>query len=311
MWMTKYTSPFGTEQERFGKFFLDRGFLPDTHGNLVLDIGKSKTIFAAHLDTADRSLTRVRRRVKGDLIGTDGKSILGADDRAGLAVLLHLIRNDIPGRYVLFVGEEVGRHGSVLAHTDGLGKGYDRIVCWDRKGEDSIITHQMGEGGCSQAFADALGEHYSAINPGLELTPDPGGVYTDSYSFFKTVPECTNISVGYENAHTIHEYQDARFLAHIAEASVGIPWEEMPVERDPAVSQRQLTIVSSWDDQNWSYYDNNNTARYSRLYNEVEDLEVSAAWGTLRLDDVRQFVYDEPEQTAQALFKVLMEGVKK
>jgi hypothetical protein len=309
MWMTKFTSPYGTEQERFGRFFTDKGFQQDEHGNLVLDIGKSKTMFAAHMDTADQSLTRVRRRVKGDLIGTDGKSILGADDRAGLAVLLHLIRNDIPGRYVLFVGEEAGRQGSSMAAADGLGKGYDRVVCWDRMGDNSIITHQMGERSCSTEFADALGEYYNLIDPKLKLENDPSGTYTDSYSFMTSVPECTNISIGYENAHSVYEFQDARFLAHIADASLEIPWEELPLVRDPYIYE--ATKYDRWDDTDWTYYDNLNTQRYDSNYRCIDDLETSAAWNTLTLNDVRQFVFNEPEESARALYEALLKENKR
>ena len=305
MWMTKYTSPYGTEQERFGKFFLDKGFQQDPHGNLVLDVGNSTTIFAAHMDTADRQLSRVRRKIAGDMIGTDGKTILGADDRAGMAVLLHLLRHDIPGRYLLFVGEEVGRQGSALAHSDGLGKGYERMICWDRMDEDSIITHQMGERSCSNRFANALAEAYVGINPNLKLEADPSGTYTDSYSFVPTISECTNISIGYENAHTVHEFQDARFLARMADASVLVDWEGLPVDRDPSMYEGMR--YDRWDEADWTYYDAANTHRYSRVYNSIDDLEVSAAWNTLTLSDVRQFIFDEQEQAAHALFDYLME----
>ena len=309
MWMTKYTSPYGSEQERFGDFFTNRGFQPDEHGNLVLDIGDSTTIFAAHMDTADRQLSRVRRKVLGDLIGTDGKTILGADDRAGLAVLLHLIRHKIPGRYLLFVGEEAGRQGSTLAHADGIGKGYERMICWDRMGDNSIITHQMGERSCSREFADALGELYVGLDPKLQMEHDPSGTYTDSYSFIPTIPECTNISIGYENAHTTHEFQDARFLAHMADASLQIPWDHLPVVRDPHVYE--ASKYDRWDDTDWTYYDNNNTHRnYNSVHNTIEDLEVSAAWKTLTLNDVREFVLSNPEEAARELFDSITEVYK-
>lgn len=305
MWMTKYTSPYGTEQERFGNFFTSKGFQQDSHGNLVLDIGKSTTIFAAHMDTADRQLSRVRRIVNGDLVATDGSTILGADDRAGLSVLLHLLRHKIPGRYVLFVGEEAGRQGSISAHADGLGDGYQRMICWDRMGEDSIITHQMGERSCSKEFAGALKDMYRGLDSNFLLTEDPSGTYTDSYSFLPTIPECTNISIGYEMQHTTSEFQDVRFLAHMADASLHIPWDVLPTYRDPNMSEFSRI---RWDDNDWTYYDNMNTQRYSRNYNSIEDLEVSAAWRTLTVNDVREFLRHYPEEAAQELYSRITEA---
>lgn len=309
MWLSKYTSPYGWEHERFGDFFTSKGFELDPHGNLVLDVGKSKTIFAAHLDTADRTLTRVRRQVKGDIISTDGKSILGADDRAGLAVLLHLLRHNVPGRYLLFVGEEIGRFGSTGAEKDGLGDGYDRIVCWDRMGDDSIITHQMGRLSCSPEFANALVDVYETIDPSLRLSKDPGGSYTDSYSFIDCIPECTNISVGYNCQHTVYEEQDARFLVHMAEASAEVPWEHLPTERDPHAT---VEPPYRWD---WHDDDLEDTSRfrYSKRYDSnyliFDDLVTARDWDMLTLDNVKEYIAANPQDAAETLYALLEEGV--
>jgi len=298
-YLTKFTSPFGTEHERFGDFFEKLGCKQDSHGNYIVDVGNSTTMFASHIDTADRVKARVRRVVNGDYIGTDGKTILGADNRAGMAVMLHLLRNDIPGKYVFFVGEEAGRIGSVFAEKDGLGDGMERVICWDRYGERSLITHQMGQRSCSDEFVLTLANCYD--DAGVVLDPDSGGTYTDSYSFIDTVPECTNISVGYYSQHTTSETQNARFLVNIAEASLQVPWETLPTERDP--------MMVDYEDH-WNYYTPRGPAKYVRGVGMTsDDLVQSAQWGTLTKSEVEDFVWENPEDAIDLLYNALIGAV--
>jgi hypothetical protein len=82
---------------------------------------------------------------------------LGADDKAGVTVLLWMIQNNIPGLYYFFIGEEVGCIGSGLAAKYGNFKGnYDRIISFDRRDVGSIITFQSYSRCCSDAFANDL-----------------------------------------------------------------------------------------------------------------------------------------------------------
>lgn len=322
MWLTKYTSPFATEHERFGSYFIDLGFQMDAHGNFVLDVGKSDTIFAAHIDTADRGdVKRVRRVVKKNLVMTDGKTILGADNRAGVAVLLHLLRHNIPGRYMLFVGEESGRVGSTLSAKDGDGIGYSRIICWDRMGDDSIITHQMGEQSCSDEFAEALCTQYNNLSPKFGFVPDDGGTYTDSYSFYDYVPECTNISVGYHNQHTTQESQDLDFLVDVAGASVRIKWDELPTVQDPhqrnsmwyGSGYKQWGTWTSKEEKNWKPWDDDDDYFWTPDAKDKKwlsgansrDLLAAANSNVLSYQDVEDWLFNDPEEAAKLLWDLL------
>lgn len=301
LWLTKFTTPYGSEHKRFKKFFLDLGCEIDSSGNFFLSIGESRTMFAAHIDTADRQPQRVRRKIKGDVISSDGTTILGADNRAGMAVLLHLIRNQVPGHYAFFVGEESGRIGSREAASEGIHDGIiDRVICWDRMGTTSVITHQLGERSCSDEFADALVSTYADLDPTLILSRDSGGTYTDSYSYLDSVPECTNISIGYVNQHSPSEKQDARFLVAMAEASVHVDWEHLPVMRDPTARVYDLHV---WDSQTY-YHPRKSTELTAGAY----DLLEYADRGILRLQDVEDFVFTDPEVAARLLYDKLMGG---
>ena len=73
--------------------------------------------------------------------------------------MLHLINNNVPGLYYFFIGEEVGCIGSGLASSKSISefKGkYDRIISFDRRGTDSVITYQSSTRCCSDEFADSL-----------------------------------------------------------------------------------------------------------------------------------------------------------
>ena len=254
--LTSRTYPYGTEDELVSDM-IEQGIFPsdlqkDTHGNYFYKIGESRTIFASHLDTVSKEATSVIHTLDGDIIGTDGKTTLGADDKAGVTVMLHLIKNKIPGLYYFFIGEEVGCIGSGLASSmsiqDFKGK-YDRILSFDRRGTDSVITYQSSTRCCSDAFADALARQLNLS--GMKYRKDEGGVYTDSAEFTDIIPECTNISVGYYKEHTVNETQDIKHLEDLAMACLLVDWESLPTERD--MTKKEYKSYGSYGSYGSSY----------------------------------------------------------
>ena len=234
--LTSRTYPYGTEDELV-KSMIEQGIFPsniqkDKHGNYFYKIGKSRTIFASHLDTVSKESTQVVHTFNDNIIGTDGKTTLGADDKAGVTILLHLIKNNVPGLYYFFIGEEVGCIGSGLASSDvsDFKGNYDRIISFDRRGTDSVITYQSSSRCCSDDFADSLAKQLNLS--GLSYKKDDGGVYTDSAEFTDIIPECTNLSVGYYKEHTFNETQDILHLNKLADACLLVDWENLPTKRD-------------------------------------------------------------------------------
>jgi hypothetical protein len=211
---------------------LPSGYFKDDHGNYYYEIGKANTAFTCHLDTACKDQVIVNHKIEKNIISTDGKSILGADDKAGMTVLLYMIEKKIPGLYCFFIGEEVGCIGSGKASDDDYFKNYDRMVSFDRRGTKSVITHQSSKRCCSDEFATELSTRLNRF--GMLMEPDNTGVYTDSAEFTQVVPECTNISVGYYKEHTNFEHQDIEHLIKLCIAVTRIDWETLPVKRDPS-----------------------------------------------------------------------------
>jgi hypothetical protein len=258
--LTSKTYPHGYEsiivKELMYHDILPKDLKQDDHGNYFYEIGESRTIFASHLDTVSSKHEPVTHVLDGEIIRTDGTTTLGADDKAGVAILIWMMKHKIPGTYYFFVGEEVGCIGSGLAAKYGEFKGkYDRIISFDRRGTDSIITHQSWSRCCSDAFADAFCSELNKAGLDLKYIKDDGGVYTDSAEFVDLIPECTNVSVGYYKEHTFTEHQDMRHLVNLCTACLGVDWENLPTKRNPEIYEGKS--FKTYSTSNWSDYSSN------------------------------------------------------
>jgi hypothetical protein len=238
--LTQFTYPHGTEAKL--KPYLPNGFQEDDFGNYFIKIGESDTMFTCHLDTCSSHYQKVNHHIGSQFIQTDGKTILGADDKAGMTVLLYMIENKVPGLYYFFIGEEVGGVGSSAASCMSFSD-YNKCISFDRRGYDSVITEQWFGKCCSDEFAKALAQELNTKHLTFNFRPDPTGIFTDSASFMNDIPECTNISVGYFSEHQVTEKQDIDFLIRLCEAVIKIDWDSLPVMRDP--NER----YSSWESE--------------------------------------------------------------
>ena len=233
--LTNYTYPHGTES--FLKGFLPQGYKEDGHGNYYYLIGDNPTtMFTCHLDTACKDQQKVKHVFSGNMVMTDGKTILGADDKAGMVVILNMIEKKVPGLYFFFIGEEVGCIGSGLLADNWSefqhSKSITKVVSFDRRGTTSVITHQFWGRCCSDEFGKILAGRLSSTSDKLMLDIDNTGIMTDSAKFMGLVQECTNISVGYYNEHTFKECQNIDYLQILCNAVVEIDWETLPIARD-------------------------------------------------------------------------------
>jgi len=272
--LTSKRYPHGTEDDVI-KLLPNYNFKKDSIGNYYIIVKKengdfSNTMFTSHLDTIDRTLNYnkidysnrkwnisttkwdiidpskepstnidykfVKHVFDDDFIKTDGNSNLGADDKAGMTIMLNMISENIPGLYYFFIGEESGCIGSSSLSrifdsilSDNNIPSIKKCISFDRKGYDSIITRQMGRVCSSDKFATELSNRFNEY--GFWFKPDNTGVYTDSAEFMDIIDECTNISCGYFNEHTVSEKQDIEFLELLSIACTKIDWETLPIER--------------------------------------------------------------------------------
>lgn len=219
-------------------------------------MGESRTLFSSHTDTVHQQdgpnafVRCVETAItplgdgRTNIVYRANGSQLGADCGAGVALMVHMITNGIPGHYVFHAAEEVGGIGSTALAESGVFKNmFDRAIAFDRKATHSIITHQRGGQCCSTEFAEALAGQLNDANLDFMFAPDDSGVYTDTAEYVGQIPECTNVSVGYYNEHTMNERLDFTFFEQLANAVLLVQWETLPVGVIPPPKPR-LSIAN-------------------------------------------------------------------
>ena len=222
-------------------------WLDPTNGSslaFTLDVGEgSRTLFSCHIDTVHRSSGHqvvawdegTGLFYKSEQGTPDDKECLGADDAAGIWLLLEMIDAGVPGTYIFHQNEEHGGIGStgMAKHHKSYLENFDRAIAFDRRGTSSVITHQGWGRCCSDDFAAELSEAFMVANTRLAMKPDDTGVFTDTACYVKIIPECTNISSGYESEHGPSEMLDFEYLLDLRQACLKMDWEKLTTVRDP------------------------------------------------------------------------------
>jgi hypothetical protein len=230
----------GQSDEKIIKEVLDpvKGMKSDLFGNRYIHIGPDdvSTLFSCHTDTVHRNSgqqTVLHHAKRGELY-KDDKHPLGADDGAGMWLMLNMIDEKIPGLYVFHRGEECGGLGSNHIARDAawMLKPIKRAVAFDRRGKTDIITSQAGGKCASDEFAKELSLQ---LNMGHKTAR---GSFTDTANYIHLVDECTNISVGYEREHSSSETLHLGYLQSLLERVCLVDWEGLPVVRKPGDTGR-------------------------------------------------------------------------
>lgn len=231
--MLSYRRPARSRTEaQFIAGYLDSipGMIADLYGNRILVCKGSRTMISVHVDTVSRTRGRQAIRSKAGLLTLSPKdkvsNCLGADDTAGVYAALRMIAAGVKATFVFHRDEEIGGRGSswLVANYSEWLKGFDRCVALDRRGTGDIITHQVWGRCCSDAFAGSL-----AAALGMGHKPSDQGIFTDSANYVGIIPECTNVSVGYEHEHRESESLDVGYLERLIAALIAVDWESLPV----------------------------------------------------------------------------------
>jgi hypothetical protein len=266
--------------------------------------GHSKVLWSAHVDTmhrdkkgTDAPLTQeVWLGDDGMAFVTDKEDCLGADDGAGMWLMFEMLMADVAGTYIFHRGEEIGCWGSssmAMHHSDWLA-GFTHAIAFDRRGTTSIITHQRSERACSDALGNQLAELFGM---GYEL--DPTGVYTDTAEYMDIIPECVNVSIGYQSEHSHFETLDANHAVALRDAIVALDWDKinLVVERDPSKHEfRDAPNFGSWG-SSWTGKTSHATGKLSKY--EVPSVERILGTSTLALAD--WVTSADPEDVAMLL----------
>lgn len=233
--MLAYRRPHGSESERrfILRFIEPLGMTQDGAGNLIKRIGDSPVLFSSHTDSVHRKPGMQQLSIGHDVIclpkNTDS-NCLGADCATGVWLMREMIRYQIPGLYVFHRAEEHGGKGSdyIARHRPEFLDGLNAAIAFDRRGANSIITHQGWGRCCSDTFADSL-----AAEIKLGHSKDDSGVFTDTANYVDLIGECTNISVGYVNEHQKTEAQDTAYLMELRESMLTFDHTKLDYSRQP------------------------------------------------------------------------------
>ena len=313
--MLRYKRPEGSVTQRlFCEKFIEPDFGdPDPYGNYIKIVnhpnGNLPNIcFTAHHDTVHSDDGMQHVVVNGDTAYSVDSSCLGADCTTGVWLILGMVQANVPGIYVIHSGEEIGCVGSssmIKDHLTDITNYYwlahtKAVISFDRKGEESIITHQMGSRTASDEFAISLAD---AI--GLPMRPDNTGAYTDSNEYVEVVGECTNISVGYLNQHTRKETQDIFFAYYLLEHLIEADWSKLVFKREPG--EYDPDDYRSWTShsKSYGYYDDD---RWGDAYDDARKRQSSYSQLNMRGKprggnerDLHDLITDYPWELAELL----------
>jgi len=259
--MLTYCRPHGGEGE---KKFVERFIKPyrplamlDDKGEVLAwcvrvgEVENAPVLWSGHVDTMHKPDAPAKQSIVYDegcgMIYKDDKVMpLGADNGAGVWLMLEMLDAGVPGTYLFHRGEERGGIGS-----SGMAKKYDIFlkqfkyaIAFDRRGTGDVITEQMCGVCCSDEFALALAAllNTNVSNVSMGYKPDDTGSFTDTANYIGIIPECTNVSVGYDNEHTPNETLDVWHLMQLRDAVIAVfkTGIDLPVVRDPSI------VVDRW-----------------------------------------------------------------
>lgn len=235
--MLTYRRPHRSKTERkfIQEFISGLGVKHDRYGNRFLRIGDAPIMYSCHTDSVHRNPGRQpvvadAKNMKFSLHPDAGvmSNCLGADNAAGIWVMREMILAKKPGLYIFHRGEECGGLGSkwITKQTPLVVQGIKAAIAFDRRNTKSIITFQWGGRCCSNAFADSL-----AAELKLGHSKDMGGSFTDTANYTDLIPECTNVSVGFDNEHCTSETLDVQYLTELRQAMLELNYDNLVFER--------------------------------------------------------------------------------
>jgi tripeptide aminopeptidase len=186
----------------------------DNYGNVLATVycGNGPTILlSAHMDTV-RPFSMKRTIIENGTVLSSSRGILGADDRAGIAVILEILDFIRHSRFkgtlkiAFTVEEEIGCLGSRHIDTTFL-QDVDAAIVVDRRGTRDIVTSYAGIVPFCDDNYGRIFETAGALAGMPDWKMPPGGL-SDAKVFAEFGIPSVNLSVGYRHEHTEFETLD-------------------------------------------------------------------------------------------------------
>ena len=227
----------GKTEAEFIARYLDTvpGMYSDAYGNRILICPGSKVLISCHTDSVHRMDGKQAVSVSRNGIASLAKretssNCLGADDAAGIYAALRMIEAGVKATFIFHRDEESGGLGSGwLADNYGgwLGSAFGLCLALDRRGTQDVIVTQQWNKCASDEFADGLAGQLGMAHGAAD------GVFTDSANYTGLIPECSNLSIGYQHEHSSCETLDLNYLEAVIRKLIAVDWDAVPVVRKP------------------------------------------------------------------------------
>lgn len=237
-----------TEERFIDKFLRPLDVEQDEYGNLYKRVGvEDRVMWSSHTDTVHSVEGMQALDIKDGYVALPketNSNCLGADCTTGVWIMTEMIKAKVPGLYIFHRDEERGAGGSqyLADQREDIIEGVQMAIAFDRYGTNSVITHQMGRC-CSDAFADSIIEQIPSFRK------DPNGVFTDTAFYTHRIPECTNLSVGYQGHHGRFEIQNTTHMKYLLEKMKVLDISKLDVQRDP--KKKESSSYHSYDGLPW------------------------------------------------------------
>ena len=178
---------------------IDVPFYIDRLGNIYNLDYKNQPLLSAHMDTVQDDTDAILTdyiTIRGDILS--GYGVIGGDDKCGIYIILNILKT-IKVNFIFSIAEEVGCVGvSTFITEEHDFKDIPYGLILDRRGNSDIICLRNQYG--TLEFETALAE----IGKVFEYSP-ASGVMSDADHLSEKI-SCANLSVGYYNPHTKHEF---------------------------------------------------------------------------------------------------------
>ena len=194
--------------KEFMSFAKDKGINYEYAPNRYLWIKQNSNVcLTAHLDTVGYGHTDKEIVDENGLIKAyrnNNRTILGADDRAGVFIIWELFVNGGTFDILLFDGEEIGGIGSTnFIETEPDLSNIKLMISLDSPFHNRYIWY--GNANCYQGLFEYV-DSFGFVNDGH-------GIFTDItiLTEYYDIP-AINLSVGYRHQHTDEEYLDVESM---------------------------------------------------------------------------------------------------
>lgn len=261
------------------KKLLDKVYV-DEYGNLLgekkVGNGMGATILlSAHMDTVKGVLADRKLQEHNGIITSD-RGVLGADDRAGIAIILTVLRNlnnisSFNGTIKVAFSreEEIGCIGSGRIDPEWYSD-VDLAIVVDRRGNRDIVV------GCGMAFcSNQVGIFMENVSKLAEMDWKcvEGGV-SDAMTFAENGINSVNLSAGYMNEHTDREYVSLKDMKD----TVRLIMQALAVVNDFCDTfggvPKENNWVKSWYERDYYYEDVFEESIWAEEYDRNGDIFV-------------------------------------